>query len=393
MTTFFDRGKLAQTEHDKKLRQYLKENLDQLVQKQKLMKNGKVQTDLSTLELPTLRYGSEDKEQLGKGSGGGEGEEGKEQGKKQQGQEADDGDKTEKVDVTGRLGADEHSDSQKVELDFDEFVRIAQEQLIDELDLPRLNPPRLEGSLLTEDEIEQMDIDRLGVPSDIHLEETMFESLKRNIRDRGVMEYDVDIRKDGWYFSDTPQMDKTNKALEVYLLDISGSVSGHNIALIRKFIFILWYYLDKQYSNNTRRFIVFQDAAEEINLEEFFCIESRGGTHISSGFNQALEGMEAYSQYDKFLFFFSDGDNSSSDDETAKKLFDEILSTFDLFCYGRINPCDSPVSPFNKLARGKVKNKGNLTFTDIRNLDNVKETLKSFLKLLYEGKTKKVRKQ
>ena len=376
MSTFFDRGKLAQAEHDKKLRQYLKSNLDALVQRQKLVKNGKVKTDISVLDLPTLKYGDPDKEQLGRGSGGG-GKDGKE------GQQQKEGEGDEKVDVTGRQGADEHSDSQTVDLDFDEFVRLAQEQLLDELELPMLNPPRLEGDMMTEDEVAQMEIDRPGLPSDIHLEETMFESLKRNIRDKGKMEYDVDLRQDAWYFVDTPQNERTNKALEVYLLDISGSVSGHNIALIRKFIFVLWYYLDKKYSHNERRFIVFQDDSEEVTREDFFAIESRGGTHISAGFKTALDGLDGFSQYDKFLFFFSDGDNSSSDDEEAKKLLDVVLEQFDLLCYGRINPCDSPISPFNRLVKQKLNDVKNVTFTDIRDLDNVKETLEAFLRLLH----------
>jgi len=381
VATFYDRGRLAQSEHDRKLRTYLKENLDALVQRQKLVKNGKVKTDISILELPTLKYGDPDKEQLGRGGGGG-GKDGKKD-QQQKAQSAQDGDGTEKVDVTGRQGADEHGDTQTVDLDFDEFVRLAQEQLIEELDLPQLNPPRLEGDMLSQDEVAQMEIDRPGLPSDIHLEETMFESLKRNIRDKGKLDYDVDTRLDAWYYVDTPQDERTNRALEVYLLDISGSVSGHNIALIRKFIFILWYYLDRKYTHNERRFIVFQDDAEQVTREDFFAIESRGGTHISAGFSSALDTLDGFGQYDKFLFFFSDGDNSSSDDDEAKKRLDDVLSQFDLLCYGRINPCDSPISPFNRLIKQKLADVNNMTFTDIRDLDNVKTTLEAFLKLLH----------
>ena len=386
MASFYDRGKLAQAEHDKKLRQLLKSKLDSLVQRQKLVKNGKVKTDVSILELPTLKYGDQDKEQLGQGGGGGA-QDGQKKGQKKA-QNQKDGEGDEKVDVSGRQGADEHGESQSVELDFDEFIELAQEQLLDELELPQVNPPRMEGDMSSEDEIAQMEIDRPGLPADLHLEETMFESLKRNIRDRGKMEYEVDLRQDSWYFVDTPQKEKTNRALEVYLLDISGSVSGHNIALIRKFVFILWYYLDKKYTHNERRFIVFQDDAEEVSREDFFAIESRGGTHISAGFNQALQGLDGFGQYDKFLFFFSDGDNSSSDDEEAKKAFETVINTFDLLCYGRINPCDSPISPFNRMLKNRIQDIENMTFTDIRDLENVKETLEAFLKLLHGGDKK-----
>jgi uncharacterized sporulation protein YeaH/YhbH (DUF444 family) len=232
-----------------------------------------------------------------------------------------------------------------------------------------------------------MEIDRPGLPADLHLEETMLESLKRNLRETGKMEYEVDLRQDAWYFVDTPEEERTNRALEVYLLDISGSVSGHNIALIRKFIFILWYYLDKKYRHNERRFIVFQDDAEDVSRDDFFAIESRGGTHISAGFERALAQLEGFSQYDTFLFFFSDGDNSSSDDDAARTLLDEVLEQFDLLCYGRINPCDNPTSPFNRLMRQKLDEVSNLTFSDIKDLDHVQETLVTFLNLLSNSKT------
>lgn len=376
MGGYIDRGRLAQSEHDRKLREFLKKNLDALVQRQKLVKDGKVSTDMTVLDLPTLKYGDPDKEQLGRGGGSGSGDQ---QQKGQKGGKPGEGEGTEKVDVTGRQGADEHAEAQTVEFDFDEFVRLAQEQLLDELELPTVNPPRVEGDLKTEDQLEQMEIDRPGLPADIHLEETMFESLKRNIRDTGRMEYDVDLRQDAWYYVDTPRDERSNRALEVYLLDISGSVSGHNIALIRKFVFVLWYFLEQKYSHNERRFIVFQDEADLVSRDDFFSIESRGGTHISAGFTRALEQLEGFGQYDTFLFFFSDGDNSSSDDDAARKLLDDVLERFDLVCYGRINPCDSPMSPFNRMVNQKLGDTDNLTFHDIRDLDNIRDTLIKFL--------------
>jgi len=241
----------------------------------------------------------------------------------------------------------------------------------------------MDGELETNASVELEDEDRHGLMSDLNLEQTMFESLKRNIRERGRVDYDVDVRHDGWYFVESDQREKSNRALEVYLLDISGSVSGHNIALIRQFIFILWYFLDRKYSTNARKFIVFQDEAEIVGKEAFFSIESKGGTHISSGLKAALEVRKGYDQYDMFLFFFSDGDNSSSDDETAHGLFESVLDEFDMVCYGRINPCDNPISPFNRMIREKVPDlKRRLSFSDIKDLDNVRETIKGFLNLL-----------
>ncbi len=384
MGSYVHRGRLAQKEHDRKLREYIEKHLDDLIQRQKLVQDGKVMTDLSVLDLPRLRYSRDDDEQLGRGEGKG-GQASNDKGEGARGKQGrGEGDEIENVDLSGRQGADIHGDATTVAVDFEEFVRLAQKQLLDELKLPTFRPPSMSGELEEKAEDEDMDIDRPGLPADLHLERTMIESLQRNLRERGVLEYDVDIRRDGWYFVDLPESTKSNRALEVYLLDISGSVSGHNIALIRKFIFIVWYYLDKQYAHNARRYIVFQDEAEEVDRDRFFSIESRGGTHISAGFEKALEALEGYSNYDKFLFFFSDGDNSTSDDEKAVELLDEVLERFDHVCYGRINPCDNPLSNFNKTMKEKVEHSDKLTFTDIKDLENVRETIVDFMRDLLE---------
>jgi uncharacterized sporulation protein YeaH/YhbH (DUF444 family) len=372
-----NRGRLAQAEHDEQLRKFLRKNLDSLIRKQKLVVDGRIKTNLTTLELPTLEFGRPEKESLGQGQPG--------QGKKGQGDP--DGEPAEPLDLSGRQGSDDHGVTGTVEIDFEEFVRLAQEQLMEELDLPPVGPPRMEGEVASFSEESQMELDRHGLPADLDLERTMVESLQRSIRETGEATYDVDVRRDGWYGVDEPEESQCNRALEVYLLDISGSVSGNNIALIRKFIFILWYYLDRRYRTNERRFVVFQDEAEELTREQFFSIESKGGTHISAGMKIALDCLTGYEQYDKYLFFFSDGDNSSSDDEAARDLLDQTLERFDLLCYGRINPCDSPLSPFTKRVREILKEEeGNLTFTDIKDLENVQNSIKLFLNLL-DGKS------
>jgi uncharacterized sporulation protein YeaH/YhbH (DUF444 family) len=374
---YLDRGKLAQIEHDKKLRESLKKNLSVLVQKQKLVKDGKVKTNIAILDLPTLRFGKPGKESLASGGGqGGQGQPGK--GGKDQGG----GQQQETLDLSGVMGSDEHSDAQTVELDFDEFVRIAQEQLLEELDLPPVGTSHLTGEVERDEEQELMDIDRSGSTADLDLERTMLESLQRSVRERGKLDYDVDLRLDGWYGKELPDREQTTRAVEVYLLDISGSVSGHNIALIRKFIFILWYYLERKYTTNSRKFVVFQDEAEEVSRDDFFSIESKGGTHISAGLGKAKLALEGFEQYDKYLFFFSDGDNSSSDDDAARKSLDETLAAFDLVCSGRINPCDSPISPFNKMVKERLGETKNLAFSDIKDLENVKATIQAFLTLI-----------
>jgi len=92
---------------------------------------------------------------------------------------------------------------------------------------------------------------------------------------------------------------------------VAGSVRvGHlgihareYLALVRKTIFVLWYYLERRYPTNLRRYVVFQDVANEKTRDEFFCVESSGGTHISSGFEKAMDLLQGVTEHDKFLSY------------------------------------------------------------------------------------------
>ncbi len=356
------RGRIAQHKHDTLLRQYLKQNLHELIQQKELVIEGKVKTQLSTLDLPTLRYG-EDEAYLAQGGGGGRG------GAGEEGVQP----------VGGLLGGDHHGPEIRVELDFDEFVRLAQEVLLEEIQLPALQRPPRGGEVETEDLPELDDLDRIGLAADLNLEETLVASLLRNVRERGVVDYDVDLRQDGWYFVEDPSTSRNHRSLEVYVLDISGSMRGDYLALVRKTIFLLWYALERRYPTNLRRYVVFQDVAEEKTREEFFSVESSGGTHISAGFEKAVELLEGASEYDTYLFLFTDGETSSGDFELAKRRYEEALERFDLVCYGHVNPGSRGVGGFSEYVQEVARRRPNATFANLVDLDSVREALREFL--------------
>ncbi len=358
------RGRIAQHKHDELLRAYLKQNLHELIQQKELVVDGKVKTQLTTLDLPTLRYGDEEA-YLAQGSGGtGRGSGGAEEGVQP---------------VGGLLGGDHHGPEVRVELDFDEFVRLAQEVLLEELELPALQRVPRGGEVETEDLPELDDLDRLGLAADLNLEETLLASLLRNVRERGVLDYEVDVRQDGWYFVEDPSSARNHRSLEVYVLDISGSMRGDYLALVRKTIFLLWYALERRYPTNLRRYVVFQDVAEEKSREEFFSVESSGGTHISAGFEKAMEMLQGVSEYDTYLFLFTDGETSSGDFELAKRKYEEALDRFDLVCYGHVNPGSRGVGGFSEYVQEVARRRPNATFANLVDLDSVREALKDLL--------------
>ncbi|HEX4836679.1 MAG TPA: DUF444 family protein [bacterium] len=363
------RGRIAQYKHDQLLREYLKQNLNDLIQQKELIIDGKVKTQIVTLDLPTLKFGEETQYLAqGVGSGGGAGG------------SAGAGAGTDQIQALGGLlGGDHHGKELHVELDFDEFVKLAQEVLLDELRLPTFHEPARSGEVESEDTPELDDLDRIGLRADLNLEETMVQSLLRNTRERGVPDYDVDVQQDAWYFIEDPTTFQNNRSVEVYVLDISGSMRGEYLALVRKTIFILWHYLERRYPTNLRRYVVFQDVAEEKTRDEFFCVESSGGTHISTGFEKAVALLDGVTEYDKFLFIFTDGETSSGDFDLAKKKYEEALGAFDLVCYGHVNPGGRGIGGFSEYVQEAVKARAAAVFANLVDLETIRSAMKDFL--------------
>ncbi len=362
------RGRIAQYKHDQLLREYLKQNLNDLIQQKELIIGGKVKTQIATLDLPTLKFGEEAQFLAQGGGGGGAG------GAQSAGAGAD-----QVQALGGLLGGDHHGKEMQVELDFDEFVKLAQEVLLDELRLPTFHEPARWGEVESQDTPELDDLDRIGLRSDLNLEETMVQSLLRNARERGTLDYDVDVQQDAWYFIEDPTTFQNNRSVEIYVLDISGSMRGEYLALVRKTIFVLWHYLERRYPTNLRRYVVFQDVAEEKTRDEFFCVESSGGTHISTGFEKAVQLLEGATEYDKFLFIFTDGETSSGDFDLAKKRYEEAIGAFDLVSYGHVNPGGRGIGGFSEYVQEAVKVREGAVFANLVDLETIRSAMKDFL--------------
>lgn len=134
---------------------------------------------------------------------------------------------------------------------------------------------------------------------------------------------------------------KESNAVVICIMDSSGSMDTVKKYLARSFFFLLYRFVSTKYSKVEVVFIAHDTEAREVNEDEFFHKGESGGTMISSGYNKALEIIqERYhsSLWNIYGFHCSDGDNYSSDNESALEAAKKMCQICKLFGYGEIRP-------------------------------------------------------
>ena len=114
--------------------------------------------------------------------------------------------------------------------------------------------------------------------------------------------------------------------------------------LARSFYFLLYQFVRLKYQKVEIVFIAHHTEAKEVTEEEFFHKVESGGTYISSGYEKALEIIQARyhpSLWNIYAFHCSDGDNFYSDNDKALSLANELCEVCNLFGYGEIKPSGS----------------------------------------------------
>jgi sporulation protein YhbH len=135
-----------------------------------------------------------------------------------------------------------------------------------------------------------------------------------------------------------------SNAVLICIMDTSGSMDTMKKYLARSFFFLLYQFVRTRYNNVEVVFIAHHAIAREVSEEEFFTKGESGGTLISSGYKKALEVInERYhpSLWNIYAFHCSDGDNWSTDTETALQSAHQLCEVCNLFGYGEIKPVNS----------------------------------------------------
>ncbi len=277
---------------------------------------------LPRIDIPHFQFG----DNQGGGVGQGEGEVGDQvgQGEPQPGE--------------GEAGDQEGQHTLEVDVTLEELAEI----LGEELELPNIEDKGKKN--LDRKHLKYTGILKQGPESLRHFKRTYREALKRSIAS-GI--YDpknpviIPIKVDKRFRSYKVIHEPIANAVIIYMMDVSGSMGDEQKEIVRLTSFWLDTWLKTQYAGLERRFIIHDATAREVDENTFYRTKESGGTLISSAYKLAEKMVQeefSPSEWNIYLFHFSDGDNWSGNDtaECMKLLESTLLPASNLFCYGQV---------------------------------------------------------
>ncbi len=311
------------------------------------------------IDLPRFRFGRNDH-----GVGQGEGEQGDDVGE----------------------GASEAGDAEgqhilEVDLTMDELAEI----LGEELELPRIEPRG--KAQISARKGRYTSIRTTGPESLRHFKRTYRQALRHQLiagtydpkRPRIIPEH-RDKRYRAYRTVDEPE----TAAAVLYIMDVSGSMGAEQKEIVRTAAFWIDTWLASQYDGLEQRYIIHDAKGRIVDRDTFFHTRESGGTIISSGFDQAAQLIRRDlppSEYNLYLFHFSDGDNWEADNGQALALLrDELLPHLNLYGYGQVrSPYGSGrfIHELEQHITGEPTER--MVCTPIKSKDEVYDCLKAFL--------------
>jgi hypothetical protein len=349
------------------IRGRIRQNLRRYISKGELLgKQGKdvVSIPIPQIDIPRFRFA----DKQGGGVGQGDGEPGDALGKPGDGQEP------------GKAGSAEGEHGLEVEVSLDELAQI----LSEELALPNIEDKGKKRIAHTKDRY--VGLRRTGPNSLRHFRRTFRQALQRQLT---IGSYDpkrpviIPVRDDLRYRSWKTKNEPVANAVIIYMMDVSGSMGDAQKEIVRIESFWIDTWLKHQYEGLDTRFVIHDAVAREVDRDTFFRTRESGGTMISSAYKLATEMIEKdypASEWNIYLFHFSDGDNWSVDDTLlcVKQLQEELLPACNVFCYGQV---ESPYGSgqFIKDLREHFHGDERLITSEIRDRDGIVDSIREFL--------------
>ena len=170
----------------------------------------------------------------------------------------------------------------------------------------------------------------------------------------------------------------------IYMMDVSGSMGGEQKEIVRQEAFWIDTWIRYNYKNVEFRYLAHDAVAREVDRDTFFRMREGGGTKISSAYKLAATIIaKDYppSDYNIYLFHFSDGDNWGRDDTALAIdiMKNDLLPVANLFGYGQVKSAYGS-GQFIKDLRDAFKDDwDNLVLSEIDSRDDIYTSIKTFL--------------
>ena len=304
------RGLQDSRRHDQRVREAIRKNLRHLITEEAIITSDgqrMVKLPIRYLDLYRFRYSNEE---AAGGVGQGEGKQG---------------------DVVARepaqgLPTDQPGDLPgqpvyEAEFSVEELARM----MLEDLKLPWLEEKRAAKNQVPHQAVRE--VRRHGLLPNLDKRRTLYENLKRQAakgRPSVGPITDADLRYRVW--SDEP-LQRTRAAVYM-LMDRSGSMTTEKKYIAKCFFFWLVRFLRLKYQNVDLVFIAHDYEAQITDEQSFFAISNSGGTRCSSAYEVALQHLREHhpaSDWNNYIFHFSDGDNYPSDNPRCVELVLELL--------------------------------------------------------------------
>lgn len=217
-------------------------------------------------------------------------------------------------------------------MDVDIFVNDLEDLLIEELGLPYLEPRGMQN--VHAQKPIYRNIAEKGTK--INFKRTYKEALKRHTASGEYQPGDAVIptRRDMRYNTSKLVPDKRSSAVLIYMLDVSGSVDEEQKRLFRIANYWIQRLIRRYYHNVEERFIVHTSEAHEVESTLFYETRLSGGTVTSSALEKSVEIINKHyppEEWNIYQFYYSDGDNYSSDNDKALAILgNQLLPIVDI---------------------------------------------------------------
>jgi sporulation protein YhbH len=346
----------------------IRENLRRYVTHGEMIgRKGKdlVSIPLSQLDIPHFRYGQNGCDGVGQGEG-------------QEGQPVARGDQ--EGEGVGPAGNEPGGHILEVDVSLEELAEI----LGNELELPRIEPKG--KATISHAKPRYKSIRRVGPESLRHFKRTYVEALRRQISEGDYNRHSprvVPMKEDQRYRSWVNVPEPETNAVAIDMMDVSGSMTDDQKAIVRTEAFWIDTWLRSQYDGLERCYIIHDAAAKEVDEQTFYHTRESGGTRISSAYSVCSSVIsEKYrpEEWNLYLFQFSDGDNWGEDNTQALDLLrDRLIPACNLYCYGQVESPYGSGEYIRALESAFGTEHEKVVLSEIEDKDAIYDSIKQFL--------------